>query len=282
MSDPTTQGCARGCTRARQHVTDCPDRDACDGCLPRDAEHGRLCPPCHQRLVQWITDAPAQVHLLHLVVGKGSPNSLPDIVETNARIVTMWRTDSGQGYPSGLYAKGTPVAFAESEPVRIAALDVAQEIEDWISVQIEEVVREHDARGPERSMTAAAREHGEHGRWRWSEYAEDYTWTEPPVRYVIGPGARWLYAQIARFEQRPEIGDLYEELGEMMSRAHALAPWRKECAVLDGIECPECHKMGLVRYGGDDFVSCTKCNAHMAEDRYWIWVKILTEERQAG
>lgn len=276
------QPCVRGCTKARRHVTDCEDRDACEGCFPRPAEHGRLCLSCHRRLVQWVDDAPAQVHLLRLVTAKGSPNSVPDTVETNAKIVTGWRTSSGAAHPSGLYARSTPHAAAEEEPVRIAAIDTAREIEDWISEQIEHLVQEHDAAGPARAMTAAAREHGEHGRWRWSHGVEDYVWTDPPARYVIESGARWLYAQIARFEQRPEVGDLWQELGEMMSRAHALAPWRQETAVLDGIECPACHKMGLVRFGGDDFVSCSMCNVHIEEDRYWIWVKILNEGRKAG
>lgn len=276
--------CARGCTRARQHVTDCGDRDACDGCLPRGAVHGRLCIPCHQRLVQWIEDAPAQVRLLQLVTGKGSPNSVPDIVETNAKIVTQWRTSSASAYPSGLYAKGSTAAFAESEPVRLAAIDVAREIEDWFSIQIENVVRDYEAAGPARALTANERENGRHGRYRVAFAGSDdpeYVWIDPPERYVLASGARWLYAQVGRFEQRPEIGDLWGELCEVMSRAHSIAPWRKEVAVLDGIECPGCHRMGLVRFGGDDFVTCTRCNEHMSEDRYWIWVRILTEEREA-
>ncbi|WP_346007448.1 hypothetical protein [Janibacter terrae] len=277
--------CVRGCTQARQHVTDCEDRDTCDGCLPRPAEHGHLCHSCHRRLVQWLADVPAQVHLLRLVTGKASPNSLPDIVETNAKIVTTWRTDSGQGYPSGLYAKGTPHAVAEGEPVRLAAIDVAQELEDWISIQIEELVERYDAAGPERALTTHERLNGRHGRMRLgmrNTERPEYVWTPPPPRYVLAPGARWLLAQVGRFEYDPGIGDLYGELGEMMSRAHALAPWRQETAVLDGIECPECHRMGLVRYGGDDFVSCTMCPAHIEEDRYWAWVRILNEERRAG
>ena len=280
--------CVRGCTRARQHITDCEDRDACEGCEPVGAEHGRLCYRCHQRLVQWIEDAPAQVHLLRLVVGKGSPNSVPNTVETNAKIVTQWRTSDGQAHPSGLYAKGTESAFAESEPIRLAAIDVAQEIEDWFSIQIEELVQEYEQAGPDRAMTAHERKEGKHGKWvakfvglDGPDDDGDYVWVSPPERYVLASGARWLYAQVGRFEQRPEIGDLYSELGEIMSRAHAIAPWRKECAVLDGIECPACHKMGLVRFGGDSFVTCSKCNEHMHEDRYWVWVKILSEERKA-
>lgn len=281
MNEIPSPPCARGCTRARLHVTDC-DRDECGGCLPRDADHGLLCTPCHARLVQWIDAVPAQVHLLRLVVGKASPNSLPDIVETNAKIVTAWRTNDGQAHPSGLYARSTTRALAEDEPVRIGAIDVAQEIEDWVSVQVEAVADAHNAQGPKRALTSHEREHGRHGRWRWSDAAGEHVWHDPPPRFVLGPACQWLAAQVGRLEADPAIGDLWGELASLMSRAHALAPWRQEVAVLDGIECPECHKMGLVRYGGDDFVSCTKCNAHMDEERYWIWVKILNEERRAG
>ena len=277
--------CIRGCTRARRHVTDCEDRDACEGCEPVGAEHGRICYRCHNRLVQWIEDAPAQVHLLRLVVGKGSPNSVPNTVETNAKIVTQWRTNAGSPYPSGLYAKSTDVAYAESEPVRLAAIDVAQEIEDWFSIQIDNLVKDYEQAGPTRALTAHERREGKHGRYRLAFADTDdpeYVWTDPPERYVLGSGARWLYAQVGRFEQRDDIGDLYSELGEVMSRAHALAPWRKEVARLDGIECPACHRMGLVRFGGDNFVTCSHCNEHMHEDRYWVWVKILSEEKRAG
>lgn len=53
----TTAACVRGCTLYRRHLTDCEDPDECRGCLPRRAEHGHLCHPCHRRLELMLTDA---------------------------------------------------------------------------------------------------------------------------------------------------------------------------------------------------------------------------------
>lgn len=52
----TTEACARGCALYRQHLADC-DTDDCRGCLPRRAQHGHLCWPCHRRLEMMLTDA---------------------------------------------------------------------------------------------------------------------------------------------------------------------------------------------------------------------------------
>jgi hypothetical protein len=60
-----------------------------------------------------------------------------------------------------------------------------------------------------------------------------------------------------------------------------LAPWREEAARLKGIECPQCHAIALVRYGGDEHVTCQRCNAHIEPDRYAIWVRVLANERKA-
>ena len=262
--------CARGCTRARQHVEEC-DVQECSGCLPRSAEHGRLCPSCHRRLLQWIDVAPAQVHLLRMVVGKVLPGAMPGVVETNAKIVTTWRTDSGQGYPSSLYAKSSTPAYAESEPIRTAALDLAQDIEDWLSEQVEMLVDAHGMTGPDRALSGFERDLIRLG-------------APPPARFVLGPACRWLAAQIGRLEEVEHIADLWDELGERMSHAHALAPWRQQASSLDGISCPHCQRMSLVLYGGDDFVTCTTswCQSTFEWERYAIWARMLVAAREEG
>lgn len=262
--------CARGCTVPRQHWSDCEDRDECRGCLPRSAEHGRLCLACHRRLLQWIDIATPQIELLRAVTGKVLPGALPDVVETNARIVTAWRTDSGQSFPSGLFAKSTTVAHNESEPIRTEALDLAQDIEDWLSEQVEMLVEMGDMAGPKKASTGASRD----GMQRPGYVVPD--------SFLAPTACRWLGAQISRLESVEHIGDLWMELGEKMSRAHGLAPWRKAASSLDGISCPHCQRMSLVLYGGDDFVSCTTqwCGETFSWDRYAIWVQMLLGERE--
>lgn len=42
--------------------------------------------------------------------------------------------------------------------------------------------------------------------------------------------------------------------------------------------CPECDLMTLVRYDGDDKVTCRACNLSWSESEYRLLVRILTEE----
>lgn len=68
----TTTACARGCVLRGQHTTDCPDRDACRGCLPRPAEFGLLCPLDWQRLNGDVVDVALLVR--HLRDEVADPN----------------------------------------------------------------------------------------------------------------------------------------------------------------------------------------------------------------
>lgn len=54
MTEPTS-ACIRGCAIYNRHLTDC--EGDCRGCLPRRAQHGHLCWPCHRRLELMLTDA---------------------------------------------------------------------------------------------------------------------------------------------------------------------------------------------------------------------------------
>ena len=74
MPTETTATCARGCTTRNRHATTCDDRDKCRGCLPRTANHGRLCYPCHARMRQWFEQAPT-IHAwlgVNMATGEGA------------------------------------------------------------------------------------------------------------------------------------------------------------------------------------------------------------------
>lgn len=274
----TEKPCVRGCTIARRHAEECEDRDTCAGCLPRPAQHGRLCLGCHRRLVNLIDNIPGQHDLLRAFIQKAGTSG-PQQLETEARITTQWRTDSSAPYPSGLYAKGYVGAPQESEPLRSACIDSARALTDWLAVVIDDLIEATGASGPTRLYTQAA----EHGlkRVRWSAVLDRYVADDVPPAYEVHDAARWLGAQIGRLEAQEWVGDVWEEIAEHMSQAHSLAPWRTQVSSLDGIECPECHRMALVHFGGDDFVSCTACKAVVEWGRYWIWVRELEARRTA-
>jgi hypothetical protein len=65
--------CVRGCSIARRHLPDCehPDDGTCRGCLPRAADFGALCLPCHYGLVRALHDLP---HARTLLAGHLQPS----------------------------------------------------------------------------------------------------------------------------------------------------------------------------------------------------------------
>lgn len=294
----STAPCVRGCALPGQHYGDCTDED-CRGCLPRRAEHGHLCHSCHRRLRNLVRSISVQHDLLRATAGDIAPQVLT--AETQAKIHTSPRTDSGQPYPATLYAKSVTVSASESEPVRVGAHDAAQELADWLSRVVDLVVAEHHALGPER-----LRRGGDGREWKWHAltafgavsdfdpivkhgYGSEvmrgqYILTDPPPAYVTRPAADWLYAWLDRLEALECVGDEFEYLGALMSRCHALAPWREEAARVPGIPCPGCQRLSLMRFGGDEDIQCTTpyCRETISPDRYAIWVRMLVDERSAG
>lgn len=63
--------CVRGCLAPRRHLDECDD-EACCGCRPAEAKHGRLCWNCHRRLELMLTDAPTVVDWLNTHLARGT------------------------------------------------------------------------------------------------------------------------------------------------------------------------------------------------------------------
>ena len=290
-----TQTCIRGCTLARQHVSQC-DSDECRGCLPRPASNGLLCYPCHFRLRQLLQSAAVQHELLLVTAGKSDEQSFT--VETIAKTHQPPRTSSDGKFPAP-YARSVTVSMSQSEPVRLAALDAAQELSDWLSQIVETVVQHHGLTGPKRLRTAA-----DPREWKWHPVAEDgaasdfdplvkighgneaewgqYILTDPPAVFEVRRAADFLLAWLDRLEAMEFVGDEFEAFGSIMSQCHSLAPWREEMARLRGIPCPTCHANALARFGGDENVTCTRCNESIPPERYAIWVRMLADEQREG
>jgi hypothetical protein len=191
------------------------------------------------------------------------------------------------------------LSASESEPVRIAAFDAAQELADWLSQVVEMVVQAHRLRGPARLVTGE----DDPRRKKWHPVTEtgaasldpivkhgsgrdvmrgQYILTDPDARFEVRQGADFLLAWLDRFEVMECVGDEVEALGELMSRCHALAPWREQVTHVRGIPCPECHATTLVRFGGDEDVTCLRCRASVAPGRYLIWTRMLAEQAREG
>ncbi|MFJ9387724.1 hypothetical protein ACIRON_02815 [Nocardioides sp. NPDC101246] len=79
MTIETTKECVRGCSMYRRHLDECEGGN-CRGCLPRRAEHGHLCWPCHRRFELMLTDAPTVSRWLtgNMRVGEGAARAKED------------------------------------------------------------------------------------------------------------------------------------------------------------------------------------------------------------
>lgn len=246
--------CIRGCIIRSRHLPDCEDREACRGCLPREAEHGQLCYPCHKRLDEMLKHAPEQCHLLRVMSG-------------------MAKAAPARGDADMIHGTGEL-----RTPLQLACVDTEQEICDMLAELVEQLVTDYRMRGPERLQTQAERDKPGQLRQSWHAMTGTFEWVEPPARFHVDSAAPWLRAQIQRLEHVEGIGDTWEVMAEAMSQAHALAPWRAEQARVKGIPCPECHRYALTLFGGDENITCTCCNASITPGRYAVWTRMLEEE----
>lgn len=108
---------------------------------------------------------------------------------------------------------------------------------------------------------------------------DEFDMRGPEAPLDIAKCAKFLRAQITRLMNSDDIAEYFSELGEVMGRAHAVAPWREAISRLKGIPCPCCHRVTLAHLGGEENVTCLHCNESMPPSRYAIWVRIITADR---
>lgn len=268
-----SEPCIRGCLTPRRHVfTEGEGRtcaEDCRGCLPRPAEHGRLCFACHRRWDVMLSEAPGQHAILLADIAPAYTRQLT--AETTAR-VGHHRLEDGETWPSGLYAKASGSAPQESAPMRVECADLAQELADWLSQLVERLCDDYALTGPERMLSGPESDPRRCGH--------------PPWRFAVATACEWLRGRdmTLRVESVDRIADDYEELRMLMARAHALRPWREEATRLPGITCPHCQRASLVRYGGREDVECQTpwCRSIYPWERYAVWVRRIATEKVRG
>lgn len=83
------------------------------------------------------------------------------------------------------------------------------------------------------------------------------------VRHCAG----WLLAHIEALEASEAAELAWQELADLMSRAHALAPWRPAPTRIDGVPC-RCGAKAL--YDHSDQVKCWHCGYAMDREQYRV------------
>lgn len=128
-----TKPCVRGCSLYRRHLADCADPDACRGCLPRRAEHGHLCWPCHRRLELMLTDAPVVYRWLtgNMAAGEGAARAKED----------HDRRGGGDGAPT---------------PVKLDVLDLRELLGARLALWADDWAEHHSVTAPRHGVEADA------------------------------------------------------------------------------------------------------------------------------
>lgn len=126
MTD-STAACVRGCSLYKRHLADCENTEECRGCLPRRAEHGHLCWPCHRRLELMFTDAPVVDRWLtgNMAAGDGAARMKEDHEQRNT-------TD------------GSPA------PLKVQVYDQRQVLRDFYASTVDELCEAETLTGPDR------------------------------------------------------------------------------------------------------------------------------------
>lgn len=234
--------CIRGFHYRNYHAETCPDAETCPGCEPRPAEYGLLCRSCWYRLDEWLSnDKPDEAWL-------AEPDPSRRREPRSSLAMARWAiTSAAQGVVGVAYDLDKIGASKEPPaPVNLARLDWLLETDDVVSTWLEAWVQHRGLSGPDVYELESA-------------CAYLHQWAD----------------ELARWEP---IADLWDEVADLMRRGHALAPWRRQARVCEGVPCPDCGEQALVVYGGDDVVTCYRCGGMQSRDSYSRWVRLLADE----
>lgn len=277
--------CARSHTVPGEHAPpctctrECPEHDDhCNGCLPVQADRGLLCARCADRLEGFLggqeglaEDPEREVH------------GLPWAWE---HLATAWPSLS-QAPSSG----GSTIEDAEAQRVA-AVVSARDDIHDTLRQWVEVLTEQTGLSGPDLTFTITARPEEARTRAQGIRVSRYANWLlrhiEPllagtgvapsdlDVAAMLSPGEGMLEQDtpeqdLADLRARQVVA-VWDELGELMSRAHALAPWRPVPTKLEGIPC-RCGALALHDYGTE--IQCSACRWNFSRETYRIWTVVL-------
>lgn len=225
---------------------------------PRQAEYGRLCSWCWQRLHADVVDVPAMIdHLLDVAAPAARPQDLG--------------STGGRGDPA-------------EKSILSGALDAAHELHAQLAHLSLEIAKARDLRGPDES-----------GWWRSrTTVVVDELTNEPYLRRsrVVGfhggsSSARrvvqWLLPQLSWLAAQEWGPVVREELAELMSTTRARWPMaERRVRDIPDVACPRCDAIGLQYappswYRAPFQITCTNpaCGRVFAEDEWSRLVGLL-------
>lgn len=267
--------CLTGCTIRGQHRTDCETRDAkkdlCKGCLPRPADHGRLCRWCWQRLNADVVDTPALARYLWAI----------------AR--------SGEKERAGVAIRG-------GDPAELAVLNAARDAFDglhatlaaWAHLILEEHPNGPQMRGPDEAGVQRTATTKRIDRDRFPHYDDEpVVWLRPSeVAGARHPDAtsrlvKWLLPWLTWCAEQEWAGEMRREVASVVRTTAARYPVEERTRDIPGVTCPVCEKASLVfdpptpeRHSTQVNCSTRGCGVVFTEDEFKRLTKIVEWEHR--
>jgi hypothetical protein len=236
---------APACTCTR----DCPDHEGhCRGCAPADATRGLLCDR-DSRILRGMLGAEEGLDPDHPVHG------LP------------WAWDAlAEAYPSLTQAPGGGgSSIDDPEAERLAAvLSLRADISDVLGEWVKALVEQSFLTGPDLTVSVVQQPDASWYRRAGARHLSD--------RLRVRRRAEWLLTHIESLESHPAVSEAWQELADLMSRAHALAPWRPAPTHIRGVPC-RCGETALHDHG--DEVLCWACRKSYSREEYRVLTKVL-------
>lgn len=248
--------CVRGCIEPRSHQPACtctiecrPHDDHCEGCAVRGAASGLLCTYCSRRLRDHLGDRD----------GPEGPHGLAWAWENLAvAYPTIAGTSDNPGGRSTVH---------DREAERLASvISLRDDIRDWLGSVVADIAERTGLVGPE-GVQLTTDHRRRHVGCDW---------------HIVRRSQSWLLAHAEQLESATGIPDsdsaaesvvlLWDQAGDLMSRAHALAPWRPEPTHIDGVPC-RCHAVNLHHHG--DEVKCWTCGRAYTLEQYGVLCKVM-------
>lgn len=251
--------CKSGCNE-QHHPADCP------GCLPTDAEHGLICGG-HSRRLRDHLGAREGLRLHRAACTARDDRASCECPEAPHGIAWAWSalTSAHPIVASSAAGDGRSArTVGDPEAERLSAvLALRTEIRDTLGSWCADVADRTGLVGPAGvtvSTSAPPAATGDHGLGGSAD------------RRIVNRCEDWLLRQIAAVEGHESVADLYAELADLMSRSHALAPWRPAPTRVSGIPC-RCMATALYDHG--DEIKCWACGSSYTHEEYERLCKVL-------
>lgn len=232
--------CVRGCTRLDRHISTCPDREM----APGQAGYCRGCEPRQAKygLLCWPCHRRFQLMLEQAeITDRWLTGNLP-AGNTAARLEDDAESRHGSAEPP--------------TPLTVAIFDMRRLLRDRLACWADDLAATANISAPRLTDVTKIRE----------ENIEHLT---------LAANAKFILTWLSTVETFDWVADWFEEMAETMSDAHCLAPWRPTATRVPDIECPDCKRMTLVIFGGEEDVTCTSCRHIFDPTRYGIWERMF-------